>query len=67
LYVAKEKIQNHSWKNRAYEYQVSTADPLTKGLPTSVLREHKVDMGFMVEPMISKLLRGQVSRSFQNG
>jgi hypothetical protein len=24
LYVAKEKIQNHSWKNRAYEYQVCT-------------------------------------------
>jgi len=27
-------------------------DPLTKGLPPSAFREHTVDMGFKVQPMI---------------
>jgi hypothetical protein len=39
-------------------------DPLTKGLPPSVLREHIVDMGFMVEPIISGLPRVQVKILF---
>jgi hypothetical protein len=60
LYVAKEKIQNHfdSIEHRSTEQVL--ADPLTRGLPPSVLREHTVDMGFMVKPMISGLLRAQV-------
>jgi hypothetical protein len=41
------------------------ADPLTKVLPPSVLIEHTVDMGFMVEPMISGLLRAQVKILFK--
>jgi hypothetical protein len=45
LYVAKEKIHNHfdSIEHRSVA-QVLT-DPLTKGLPPGVLREHIVDMG----------------------
>jgi hypothetical protein len=45
LYVAKKKIQNlfDSIEHRSTEQVL--ADPLTKGLPPSVLREHIVDMG----------------------
>jgi hypothetical protein len=65
LYVPKEKIQNNFWKNRAYKYLAVLADPFTKGLPPSVLRKHTVDMCFMVEPMISGLLRAQVKILFK--
>jgi hypothetical protein len=37
---------------------------LPKVLPPGVLREHTVDMGFMVEPMISGLPRVQVKILF---
>jgi hypothetical protein len=40
-------------------------DSFTKGLPPSVLKEHTVDMGFTVEPMISGLLRAQVKILFK--
>jgi hypothetical protein len=40
-------------------------DPFTKDLPLSELREHTVDMGFTVEPMISGLLRAQVKILFK--
>jgi hypothetical protein len=41
------------------------ADLFTKGLPPSVLRKHTVDMRFMVEPMISGLLRTQIKILFK--
>jgi hypothetical protein len=57
LYVAKEKIQNQfdSIKHRSTEQVL--ADPLTKGLPPSVLKRTHSRHGSMVEPMISGLLR----------
>jgi hypothetical protein len=39
---------------------VSTCGSAYQSLPPSVLREHTVDMGFKVKPMISGLLRAQV-------
>jgi hypothetical protein len=45
LYIVKEKVRNHI---KSIEYKSNKkvlADPLTKGLPPSVFREHIVDMG----------------------
>ena len=43
--LQKEKIQNHFNEIEHISIEQVLADPLTKGLPPSVLREHAVDMG----------------------
>ena len=45
LYVVKEKVRNHDEMHCEYKLQKVSADPLAKGLPPSVYREHTVDMG----------------------
>ena len=45
LYVVKEKVRNHDEMHCEYRWQKVFADPLIKGLPPSVYREHTVDMG----------------------
>jgi hypothetical protein len=49
-------IMNRLWKDEDIQDQVLSkivlADPLYKGWPSSAFREHTVNMGFMVEPMI---------------
>jgi hypothetical protein len=45
LYVVKEKVQNHTKSIERKSNKQILADPLTKGLPPNVFREHTVDMG----------------------
>jgi hypothetical protein len=44
FYVVKEKIQDHTISLKHISIKKIIADPLTKGLPPSVFREHLVDM-----------------------
>jgi hypothetical protein len=45
FYVVKEKIQNQTISLEHISTKKMIADPLTKGLPPSVFREHLADMG----------------------
>jgi hypothetical protein len=45
LYVVKEKVRNHTKSIEHISNKKVFTDPLTKGLPPSVFREHTVDMG----------------------
>jgi hypothetical protein len=45
FYVVKEKIQNQTISLEHISTKKMIADPLTKGLPPSVFREHLVGMG----------------------
>jgi hypothetical protein len=45
LYVVKEEVRNHIKSMEHKSNKQVLADPLTKGLPPSVFREHIVDMG----------------------
>ena len=45
FYVVKEKIKDHSITLEHISTKKMLADPLTKGLPPSVFREHIADMG----------------------
>jgi hypothetical protein len=45
LYIVKEKVQNHTKSIEHISNMQVLADPLTKGLPPNVFREHTVDMG----------------------
>ena len=42
------------------------ADPLTKGLPPNVFREHVAGMGFKGKPIIPRQKRPKVKYLFQN-
>jgi hypothetical protein len=44
FYVVKEKIQDHTISLKHISIKKIIVDPLTKGLPPSVFREHLVDM-----------------------
>jgi hypothetical protein len=45
FYVVKEKIQGQTISLGHISTKKMIADPLTKGLPPSVFREHLADMG----------------------
>jgi hypothetical protein len=45
FYVVKEKIQDQTISLEHISTKKMITDPLTKGLPTSVFREHLADMG----------------------
>jgi hypothetical protein len=45
FYVVKEKIQDHTITLEHISTKKMIADPLTKGLPPSVFREHLAGMG----------------------
>jgi hypothetical protein len=45
FYVMKEKIQDQTISLEHINTKKMIADPLTKGLPPSVFREHLADMG----------------------
>jgi hypothetical protein len=45
FYIVKEKIQDHTISLEHISTKKMIANPLTKGLPTSVFREHLADMG----------------------
>jgi hypothetical protein len=45
FYVVKEKIQYQTISLEHISTKKMIADPLTKGLPPSVFREHLADMG----------------------
>ena len=45
FYVVKERIQDHTISLEHISTKEMLADPLTKGLPPSVFREHLADMG----------------------
>ena len=45
FYVVKEKIQDHTITLEHKSTKKMLTDPLTKGLPPSVFREHIADMG----------------------
>ena len=45
FYVVKEKIQDHTIKIEHIRTEKMLADPLTKGLPPNVFREHVAGMG----------------------
>ena len=45
FYVVKEKIQDHSITLEHISTKKMLADPLTKGLPSSVFSEHIAGMG----------------------
>jgi hypothetical protein len=45
FYVVKEKIQDQTISLKHISTKKIIADPLTKGLPPSVFREHLTDMG----------------------
>jgi hypothetical protein len=45
FYIVKEKIQDHTISLEHINTKKMIANPLTKGLPTSMFREHLADMG----------------------
>ena len=45
FYVAKEQIQDHTISLEYLSTKRMLADPLTKGLPPNVFREHLAGMG----------------------
>ena len=45
FYVVKEKIQDHTVSLEHISTKKMLADPLTKGLPPNVFREHIAGMG----------------------
>ena len=47
FYVVKEKIQDQTISLEHISTKQMLADPLTKGLPPSVFREHVTGMGLM--------------------
>jgi hypothetical protein len=44
FYIVKEKIQDHTISLEHISTKKMIVNPLTKGLPTSVFREHLADM-----------------------
>jgi hypothetical protein len=44
-YIVKEKVQNHTESIERIRTKQVLVDPLTKGLPPNVFREHSVHMG----------------------
>ena len=46
-YVVKEKVQDQTIEIEHIESEQMLADPLTKGLPSKVFREHLAGMGLM--------------------
>jgi hypothetical protein len=45
IYVVKEQIQDHTISLEYLNTKKILADPLTKGLPSNVFREHLAGMG----------------------
>jgi hypothetical protein len=45
LYVVKEKVRNHTKNIERKSNKQVLVDPLTKDLPTSVFKEHTIDIG----------------------
>jgi hypothetical protein len=46
-YVVKDKIQDHTISLKHIRTKDMLADPLTKGLPPNVFKEHLAGMGLM--------------------
>ena len=51
-YVVKDKVQDHIISLEHISTEKMLADPLTKGLPPNMFREHIADMGLREKPII---------------
>ena len=50
FYVVKDKVRNHSISLEYISTKKMLVDPLIKGLPPNVSREHLADMGLQESP-----------------